>query len=104
MYKELLNALVVPIVMCDNEHTIVYMNKAAEQQYKKFGGSSILGKSIFDCHNDNSTKMILEVFTKMQDGVDEVMISENDKRKAFMTAVRDDAGQLIGYYERYEKK
>ena len=104
MYKELLDSLVEPIVMADTEHVMVYMNKAAEKQFKKWGGKKLLGKSVFDCHNDNSCKVIKEVFAKMLDGLDEELIGDTDKQLIFMRAVRDETGQVIGYYERYENK
>lgn len=104
MYKELLDSLVDPIVMADTDHVMVYMNKAAEEQFKKWGGKKLLGKSVFDCHNDNSCRIIREIFAKMQDGLDEEMITDNEKQRVFMRAVRDETGQVIGYYERYEYK
>lgn len=104
MYKELLDSLVEPIVMADTDHVMVYMNKAAEEQFEKWGGRKLLGKSVFDCHNDNSCRIIREIFAKMRDGLEEELISDNDKQRVFMRAVRDEAGQLIGYYERYEYK
>lgn len=104
MYKEILDSLTEPIVMADTEHIMVYMNKAAEEQFKKWGGRQLLGKSVFDCHNDNSCKIIKEIFAKMQDGLEEQVITDSDKKRVFIRAVRDDTGQLIGYYERYEYK
>lgn len=104
MYKELLDSLVDPIVMADTDHVMVYMNKAAEKQFEKWGGKKLLGKSVFDCHNDKSCDMIREILSKMQGGLDEKMITDNEKKRVFMRAVRDETGQVIGYYERYEYK
>ena len=39
------------VVLCDLEHTIVYMNPAAEKNYAKYGGGSLLGRSLLSCHN-----------------------------------------------------
>ena len=35
-------------------------------------------------------------------GEDEKMITNNEKHRKFMRAVRDGDGNLIGYYERFE--
>jgi hypothetical protein len=102
MYKEILNTVVVPIVFCDLNHVIVYMNAAAIEKYKKRGGSELIGKSIFDCHMESSNVVIREVFAKMLLGLDEQKTRDGETKKIFMCAVRDEQGVLIGYYERYE--
>ena len=34
------------VVICDLNHIIIYMNPAAVVDYKKYGGASLLGKSL----------------------------------------------------------
>jgi DUF438 domain-containing protein len=102
MHKEILDTLVVPIVFADLNHVIVYMNGAAGEKYKKRGGMDLVGKSIFDCHKESSNVIIREVFAKMQAGLEEQKMLNRDEIKIFMCAVRDEMGELIGYYERYE--
>lgn len=105
MYKHILDSLVVPVLMADTEHVMVYMNKAAEEQYKNRGGKALLGRSLFDCHNDDSNRIIKEVFRKMQhEGLEEELTHDGDKKRIYMRAVRAEDGELIGYYERYEYK
>ncbi len=38
----------------------------------------------------------------MRAGEDERLITDNEKQRIFMRAVRDPNGTLLGYYERYE--
>ncbi len=105
MYKAILDSLTEPVLMADTEHVMVYMNKAAEELYKDRGGRTLLGRSIFDCHNENSNSVIKEVFRRMQhEGLEEKMITDGEKKRIFMRAVREEDGELIGYYERYEYK
>lgn len=85
----------------DREHVIRYANKARLVQYAKWG--DIVGRSMFDCHNERSGDIIREVYTAFEQGEDERLISENERRRIYMTAVRDEAGTLIGYSERYER-
>ncbi len=98
----LLDSIKDPILFVDNGHTIRYMNKAAEKHYKE--GRRLLGQSIMDCHNKESCKMMYEIYAKMQAGLDEEKITDDEKQRIFMRAVRDENGILLGYYERYEWK
>jgi hypothetical protein len=96
----ILNSLKNPVVFTDMGHNMIYMNKAAIAHYEQ--GEKLLGTSIFDCHNENSTRIIREIFEEMKNGLDERMITDDEKHRIYMRAVRDDSGALIGYYERYE--
>ena len=101
--RAILEGLGDPIVFVDTEHIIRYMNGAAAVQYQKSGGYDLIGQSLMDCHNENSCRIIREVFARMRDeGVDEVEISRHPGKIAYMKAVRDGDGQLLGYYERYQ--
>jgi DUF438 domain-containing protein len=96
----LVDGLKDPIVVVDTDHVIQYMNKSARRRYQRFG--DILGKSIFECHNENSCEAINNAFNKLKEGQEEVLISSNENRRLFMRAVYDENKNLSGYYERYE--
>jgi nitrogen-specific signal transduction histidine kinase len=96
----ILDSLKNPLAFTDMDHKIVYMNKAAIAHYEQ--GAKLLGTSLFDCHNETSNKIIVEVFEEMKKGLDERKITDDEKHRIYMRAVRDDDGALIGYYERYE--
>ena len=53
--KSVIDADDVPVVICDINHDIVYMNPSS---IKKYGGRDITGKSIFDCHNGESVEKL----------------------------------------------
>jgi hypothetical protein len=89
-----------PVVFCDTGHVIRYVNQPARKHYAKWG--DILGKSIFDCHNEKSCRAIREIFGRMKEGETEVMITDSPKHRAYMRAVRGENNELLGYYERYE--
>lgn len=99
-YRNLLDSLKDPFVFVDLTHEIRYMNKAAKNLYAQ--GELLIGKTIFECHNEKSNRKILEIFGKMKNGLEEELITDNKKYRIYMRAVYDQYDELIGYYERYE--
>ena len=102
MLSLILDDLHEEIVFVDINHVIRYMNRAGKRHYAKFG--DILGKSIFNCHKDISKERILNIFSRLSGGAEDVLYAENEKQRVYMRAVRDSEGKLAGYYERYEAK
>jgi PAS domain-containing protein len=89
-----------PVLFCDNDHVVRYLNRAAEEHYT--GGRSLLGTSIFDCHDDESNRVIREVYAALRAGETERRITDDEKHRIYMRAVRGSDGALLGYVERYE--
>ena len=102
LLSAILNSMTDEMVFVDNEHIIRYVNLAGKKKYAKFG--DILGKSIFACHNPHSVEIIKNCYVKLQAGEEDILFSDNEKRSVYMHAVRDESGQLLGYYERYWRK
>jgi DUF438 domain-containing protein len=100
LFEAFMDSLKDPFVFVDNEHIIRYMNNAAFGHHEK--AESLPGSSIFDCHNDESNVVINSIYQKMQNGLDEELITDNEKFRIYMRAVRDKNGELLGYFERYE--
>jgi PAS domain-containing protein len=96
----LLDSMKDPVLVADTDHVIRYMNKPAIRHYEE--GEALLGRSLLDCHNEDSRRQIVEILAAMRSGLDERLITDNEKHRIYMRAVRDDRGELIGYYERYE--
>jgi DUF438 domain-containing protein len=98
----ILDSLKDPVLFADTAHITRYMNKAAIAFYD--GGADLVGRSLMDCHNENSRKMMRDLLADLQSsGDEEKLFSTKEKEKVFMRAVRDGKGKLLGYYERYEK-
>lgn len=102
LYAAALESLHDPFVLVDTNHIITFMNEAGARNYAKWGGKELLGRSLMDCHNEQSQAMILEIVGAMIGGEEERLISENETRRIYMRAVRAEDGSLLGYYERYE--
>jgi len=60
IFEGILNAVELPIVFVDTTHTITFMNKASIEKYKDKGGVSLVGKSIFACHNKSQKCLYLK--------------------------------------------
>ena len=96
------------VVICDLNHIIIYMNPAAVVDYKKYGGASLLGKSLLACHNPHSVEAIRKVvdWFAADAGHNIVYTYYNPKhvRDVYMVALRDASGTLIGYYEKHDSR
>ena len=98
---QILDGLVDPVLVADTEHVVVYMNSAAVAHYT--GGEALMGTSLLDCHNENSRKVMIEVLAALQAGEEERLTLDSEESRIYMRAVRDGSGELVGYYERYER-
>lgn len=101
-FKSVLDADTAPVVICDLEHTVVYMNPASIVRYH----TDLTGKSLKSCHNADSNAKIDRVVAWFAESKDNniVYTSRNDKenKDVYMVALRDTGGTLIGYYEKHE--
>lgn len=96
-----LDSLRDPVLVADTQHVTRYMNRAALAYYKE--GESLLGRSLLDCHQEASQRMMIDILAAMQsEGLEEQLITDNERHRIYMRAVRDSAGLVLGYYERYE--
>ena len=106
MFKSVLEQDRAAVVLCDLEHTIVYMNKAAIDRYQKRGGEALIGKSVLNCHNEHSRMVIQKVVAWFEESREHNMIytykNEKENKDVYLVALRDETGNLIGYYEKHE--
>ena len=105
IYEALLDTVDSPIVFVDNDHVIRFLNKPAKvRYYEKRGYSDLVGQSLFGCHNAESEKQVKQIHGKLLAGENEVFLKvSDDNKKITVVAVRDGAGKLLGYYERFEE-
>ena len=106
IYKSVLEADRAAVVICDLEHTIIYMNPAAIDRYAKWGGKALMGKSLMNCHTEKSREMIQKVVDWFSASKDNNLVytffNEKENKDVYMVALRNDVGDLIGYYEKHE--
>lgn len=103
--KGILNSYPYPIVFVDNDYIIRYMNKNAQYHYyEERGYKDLIGKSLFDCHNDNkSNEKIKMAYEGIKRNGKEVFITITSRnQRVYMQGVRDSKGNWIGFIERFE--
>lgn len=107
-FKSIVDQDPAQIVICDLNHTILYMNPSAIADYGKYGGAALVGRSVLDCHSPASKAKIQEVLDWFaQDPSHNIVFTSHSSSKnmdIYMVALRDGGGSLIGYYEKHESR
>ena len=102
LFKSILEQDTAPVVVCDLQSTVVYMNPAAIRRYH----TDLTEKNVKSCHPAAANEKIDRVLTwfKKSKGNNIVYTFRNDKenKDVYMVALRNAAGELIGYYEKHE--
>lgn len=102
LFRSILEQDKAPVVVCDTDSTVVYMNPSAIAYY----GTDLTGKSVKSCHPAAANEKIDRVlawFKKSRDNNIVYTYRNNEKNKdVYMVALRDAEGVLIGYYEKHE--
>lgn len=105
-FKSILDEDKAPVVICSLDHTIIYMNPSAIKRYSGYGGATLLGKSLLDCHNKKSCEMINKVLDWFRASCENNRVhtfyNQKENKDVYMIALRDDSRELIGYYEKHE--
>ena len=102
LFKSVLDQDTAPVVVCDMDDIIVYMNPSAITRYHK----NLTGNSIKDCHPPKANEMIDKVVAWFRESKDNNIIytyrNDEENKDVYMVALRDDDKNLIGYYEKHE--
>ena len=105
-FKGVIDSDNAPVVICNLEHKIVYINPSAAEKYSKWGGYELVGKSLLDCHNNESNKLIIQVVEWFGASTENNKVftfyNEKENKDVYMIALRNDDETLIGYYEKHE--
>ncbi|MDO4355892.1 MAG: PAS domain-containing protein [Clostridia bacterium] len=94
-----------PIVFVDDQYVIRFMNRYAKYHYNvERGYGDLIGKSLFDCHNDEkSRERIMQSFEAMKKDGKERFVGVNLRNlRIYMQPVRGQDGKVCGFFERFE--
>ncbi len=105
LFKGILNSVPYPIVFVDLNHIIRFMNNAAKYHYyTERSLKTLIGQSIFKCHRkDKSKEIIRKIVEGFNTDAKEIFLHVNDRNlRVYITPVKNNKNELIGYYERFE--
>jgi len=95
-----------PIVICNLDYRIVYVNVAADRYYAKANGlTSKLLASLMDEETMSKVVMSVEWFKEDKDNNKVFALHDNcNNMDMYILAIRNSAGELIGFYGRREDR
>lgn len=100
-FESILQQDEAPVVVCDLDHNIIFMNHSAEKMYPEIQ----TGAHIFQCHPDYANQKIIEVVNWFaQDQMNNTVhtfYNQKLNKDVYMVALRDQSQKLIGYYEKH---
>ncbi|MCI9435375.1 MAG: PAS domain-containing protein [Bacilli bacterium] len=104
LLEYILDSYPYKVVFVDVDFIIKYMNKAAKYHYYEVRGyKDLIGKSLFECHNENSQEKIKQAVDKLKNHANEIFLGVTpDNQRFYLNPVRDENGELIGFFERFE--
>lgn len=102
LFRSILEQDPAPVVVCDLQSTVVYMNPAAIRRYH----TDLTGKNVKSCHPAAANEKIDRVLAWFKKSRDNNIVytfrNEKENKDVYMVALRSAAGELIGYYEKHE--
>lgn len=103
-FKSVIDADRAPIVICAVDHTVLYVNPAAEERYSHAG--NLVGRNLLECHAPRSQEIIEKTIKWFSECTENNIVfesrNETENKDVYMVALRDAGGRLIGYYEKHE--
>ena len=94
MLKCILDSIPYPILFVDTNHIIRYLNKTAFYHYYEMRGyKNLIGKSLFECHNESSKEKIINAVEKLKNHVNEILIGVGvNNQRIYINPVRNKKG------------
>lgn len=85
------------VTLTDKYAKIIYLNDVALSTFADDGGEKLIGTSLFDCHNDNSNKIINQIIATKEPNI--YTIEKNGKKKLIYQAPYFNGGEFSGLVE-----
>ena len=106
LFKSVIDQDHAPVVICDTNHMVVYMNPAAVSRYSDAGGEGLVGRSIFECHSPRTQRVMQRILEWFMESTENNSVYEgpgtSEDKDVYMVALRSAEGRVIGYYEKHE--
>lgn len=81
------------VTVCDTEGIIIAMNDVSKNNFKKYGGGSLIGSSLFDCHPESANEIIRN---QLATQVKNTYITESSDKKKLISQVPWYRGSTFG--------
>jgi transcriptional regulator with PAS, ATPase and Fis domain len=94
---EFIETLDGSVMVSDKEGNIIYLNEKAATTFQKDGGRALIGKNLYDCHNDKSNEKIREMMESHEKNV--YTIEKKGKKKLIYQAPWFHNGEFGGLVE-----
>ncbi len=69
MKEDWFDTLDAEITICNKAGIITYLNRKSASAFIKYGGFDLVGKSLFDCHNDSSKVILKNMMETEQENI-----------------------------------
>ena len=105
--ERLIDTKPTPVVICDLEYRIVFMNTCAKKRYKKSHGEDIVGKKLHafvDIETLSKIDMVVEWFKESKDNNKVFSQHTESNTDVYIIAIRDLDGELIGFTDIFEER
>lgn len=105
--ERLIDTKPTPVVICDLEYRIVFMNTCAKQRYKKSNGEDIVGKKLHafvDIETLSKIDMVVEWFKESKENNKVFSQHTESNTDVYIIAIRDIDGELIGFTDIFEER
>lgn len=94
---DLINEIDAAVTICDKEGIIIYMNKKSVKTFESDGGTSLLGKNLFDCHPESAKVKLKDIMVNKKTNC--YTIEKNGIKKMIFQSLRFDNGRFKGIVE-----
>lgn len=85
------------ITVCDTNGIILEMNDKSAKTFANDGGNELIGKNLFDCHNERSKEILKELMANKKTNV--YTIEKNGIKKLVYQSPWYVEGELMGLVE-----
>lgn len=80
-----IESIPVSITVCDKDGKILAMNEASDKVYKKYGGKSLIGSSLLDCHPEPSRTQVQDMLSNHENNIYTIE-SGGEKKMIYQTS------------------
>jgi transcriptional regulator with PAS, ATPase and Fis domain len=94
---EWLNGLPYAVTVCDLQGIILEMNEKAVQSFEKYGGATLIGKNLLDCHPEPSRSKLVRLLESGERNI--YTIEKNGIRKLICQTPWHQNNQRCGMVE-----